>query len=366
MRDRLLARPTNDIDMACEGNVKKLGEKLSGKLESDFIYHPAFRTCTIQSPLSLRIDIARTRRESYPRKGELPRVSPAGIEEDLYRRDFTINAIAQSLNPEDYGRFIDPLDGSKDVEQMLIRIIHKDSFTDDPTRIFRAVRYAERLGFKIEPETLTLLRKNVTRIDALSGERLLYELRCIARESKETRVRIISRLNSLKAMSFLGIPITSPSLSQLSKIDETETCEFLCLFLSYYKDSKLLKLPLSKECLSTIKTLRLSSEILTKMKNMRKPSAITFHLNNFDKRALRILSKVSPGSPSVKIDRYLKTYIDIKISTTGEDLKKIGIKPGPRYKKILNELLKAKLDGLIKGKRQEIRMVKMLVLVKEN
>lgn len=353
MRDKLLGKSTADIDLACVGNVKRAGERLAKELDAEFNYYPPFKTGTLQGPKGERMDIARTRKETYPRPGELPKVESASIEDDLYRRDFTVNAMALSLHLSDFGRLIDPLNGQEDLKRGLIRVIHDASFVDDPTRIFRAVRYAERLGFRIEPHTLKLLKDAVNRIPDLSGERILYELRCISEESRNARVRIIKRLALLGALGFLAEPVINLSPAKLMLLREAETCEFLCLLLSHFEEQPVRTLPLQKRCVETIATLRKRKGILAKLAHLKTPSKITFYLKAYDQRGLRIIRKTTKARAGKKITEYLDNYSKIRIRTTGEDLKQLGIPPGPRYQKLLAGLLAARLDGKVRTKLEE-------------
>ena len=354
MRDKLLGKKTVDIDLACEDNVQRLGERLTKELGTRFLYYTPFKTGTLEGPKGERIDIARTRKEGYPKPGELPKIEPASIEDDLYRRDFTVNAMAQSLHPRDFGRLIDPLNGQEDLKRGLIRIIHDKSFIDDPTRIFRAVRYTVRLGFRIEPHTLSLLKKAIPKISKLSGERLLYELRCIAKE--KARVKIVKRLESSGALGFLGKPLTPLSPARLRRIKES--CEFLCLLLSFFDETHVKRLPVKKACLETTSTLREARKILSKLSHLSTPSEITFYLNNYDQRGLGIIAETTRAKSCEKITRYLANYSKVRISTTGDDLKQLGLKPGPRYQELLDKLLAAKLDGKIRTKRDEKALLK--------
>jgi tRNA nucleotidyltransferase (CCA-adding enzyme) len=361
VRDKLLGKKTLDTDLACCGDVKRFGERLALKLASEFLYYPQFKTGTIEGPGGQRIDLAMTRKEQYPAQGVLPKVQKAGIEEDLYRRDFTVNAIAQSLNPKDYGEIIDPLGARGDLEKGLIRVIHDGSFADDPTRIFRAVRYAERLGFRIESWTLKLLKEAVPSIKKLSGERLLYELRCIMHEGKEARLRIIKRSSKLGALDFLGSPVTPLSPARLSRIVTEESCEFLCLLFSHFEETRVTRLPLSKPCLATVATLRERKKLFSKLAGLNTPSRITFFLRTYDERGLRILSEVQKGSAAEKLATYLDDYRNITIRTTGDDLVKLGVRPGPSYKELLDAALAARMDGKVKSKREELALIKKLI-----
>lgn len=358
IRDRLNKDNTLDIDLACEGSVKHLGKRLAKELDAKFIYYPSFQTGTIESLQGARIDLAATRKETYPRKGELPKVEHASIHEDIYRRDFTINAIAESLNPGEYGKILDPLNGISDIKKRLIRVLHDESFEDDPTRIFRAVRYSARLRFRIEPETFNLLKRSVPRLIKLSGERILYELKCIAREDSKVRVNTIKRLEALGALNFLGKPLRPLSPTELNRISSDDSCAFLCFLLSHFENASLSKLPLSKRCLNTIETISKIYILQTELKKPRKPSQITSVLKKYDERGLEIITVTSKFKVFQKIISYLENYSKIKIKTTGEDLKRLGIKPGPKYGEILDLILKARLDGLIEGKKEEIRYAK--------
>jgi len=357
VRDRLLGKTTLDIDLACEGGVRKLGHRLARELDSRFVYYPRFGTGTLEGPRGERLDLARTRTERYPRPGEFPTLKPASIKEDLRRRDFTVNAMAYTLTPKDFGRLLDPLGGRKDIEKKLIRVLHRRSFIDDPTRIFRAVRYSERLGFRIEPHTAELLRQAVHAIPALSGERLLYELRCIAGEDAKTRVRVIKRLEKLGALDFLGKPAVPLSAARMGRIEEAETCGFLCLLLSNFEQRRVERLPLKKACLATVATLRHAAEILARLARLETPSQITFFLRDYDARGLGIIARTRKAGACRKITAYLDTYRHVRTKTTGADLKRAGIPQGPRYRELLDRLLAARLDGAARTKRDEQRLL---------
>lgn len=358
IRDMVLGKRTRDLDLACEGSVKKVASRLSKELSTPFTHYQQFMTATLEGPEESRIDIAETRRETYPAPGALPEVEKASIMEDLYRRDFTVNAMALSLNPRDFGEIIDPTEGMVDLRKRLIRVLHEKSFSDDPTRVFRAVRYAERLGFRIESRTLVQLKGTVEMIHRLSPERLFYELQCISREAGDARVRIIKKLRRLNALSFLGEALKPLSAARLGRIPDDQACEFLCLFLSHFTDEYASRLPVKKACLETTNTLRKVNPVLAKLAGLSSPSSITRFLSTHDKRGLRIISQTSDSKGCRKIKDYLEIYSKVRIKTTGDDLKKMGISPGPRYRRILDDLLDAKLNGVLETKRQETEFVK--------
>lgn len=361
IRDKLLGRQSLDIDLACNGPAKKLASRLARELGVDFHYHSTFRTAHLEGPKGTRIDIAMTRTETYPIPGELPKVKKAVIAQDLYRRDFTINAMAQTLHPGEFGTVIDPLNGRADLKKGLIRVIHDASFTDDPTRIFRAVRYEHRIEGSIEPHTAELMARAIQRIKYLSGERLLYELRCIMAEEKEVRLKVVEKLMKLGALDFLGKPIAPLSPARTARLKTEKSCEFLCLLFSHFEEKKVKKLPVKKACLETVATVRAKKEIWTRLACLSIPSRITFFLNSHDARGLRILAEVQKDRSADKIATYLEEYRSISIKTTGDDLVRMGLEPGPGYRKLLEKLLAAKIDGKIRTKAEEQKFLKTLL-----
>ncbi len=158
VRDLLLGRSSFDIDIVVEGDGVAFAAILVKRWGGKALIHRRFGTVAIDLPNGLKIDVVTARRELYARPGALPDVIFAQLSDDLFRRDFTINAIAASLNAADLGVIRDDFDGQTDLEKGLVRIMHYRSFVDDPTRIIRAVRYEKRFGFKLEAKTLSVLR----------------------------------------------------------------------------------------------------------------------------------------------------------------------------------------------------------------
>ncbi len=152
VRDILLGRANSDLDLVVEGDAIKLAESLAGELGGRLVVHRRFGTAKIRTR-NLTIDLAMARAETYARPGALPTVRPGSIQDDLARRDFTVNAMALRLDPGSFGKLVDPFDGRKDLENKLIRILHDRSFIDDATRMLRAVRYEQRFGFRLEAST---------------------------------------------------------------------------------------------------------------------------------------------------------------------------------------------------------------------
>src|SRR5205807_1288735 len=179
VRDLMLGTPPLDLDLVVDGEL----EPVAALLGTPQRVHDRFETCTVVLK-GFRYDLARARRESYERPGALPTVAPAGIDEDLRRRDFTVNALALGLGGPERGRLVAVPGGVEDVRDRLLRVLHDASFSDDPTRLLRLARYATRLGFAVEEHTRALATAAVSAgaPATVTGSRLGMELRLLAAE----------------------------------------------------------------------------------------------------------------------------------------------------------------------------------------
>ena len=199
VRDTLLGRDSFDIDVVVTATdnqngitvARQLAQNWNGKVK----IHLTFGTATVECRDGWKVDIVTARRETYAKPGTLPKVEFSNLLDDLWRRDFSVNAIAASITPDQFGQITDPTGGMDDLKKGLIRILHAESFTDDPTRIFRTVRYASRYNFQIENQTVALLRSTLDQIKSVSGSRLQNEFNHIFEESMA--VQIIQRLSAL-------------------------------------------------------------------------------------------------------------------------------------------------------------------------
>lgn len=181
VRDLLLDQPNLDIDLVVNSDAIKLAEQLAEETGGKLKVHPMFNTANIKLE-KWSIDVAMLRAETYARPGALPAVRPGTLKEDLFRRDFTINAMAVRLNATRYGELIDMFGGRDDLNHKIIRVLHEKSFIDDATRIWRAIRYEQRLGFQIEPKTQELLKRDLAMLATVGGYRIRRELELVLRE----------------------------------------------------------------------------------------------------------------------------------------------------------------------------------------
>ena len=177
VRDHYLRRPSTDIDVVVVGSGIALAEALGRELKTKVSVFKTFGTAMVRAR-GIEVEFVGARKESYRRDSRKPEVEPGTLEDDQRRRDFTINAMAWSLNGDTFGELVDPFDGMSDLEDCIIRTpCDPDvTFSDDPLRMMRAVRFAAQLGFTIEEETFDAISRNAERIRIVSRERIAVEL----------------------------------------------------------------------------------------------------------------------------------------------------------------------------------------------
>ena len=201
VRDLFLRRDNLDVDVVIEGNGIAFAARFSVDHGARLLTYEKFGTANIVLPDGFKIDVATARTETYERPAALPLVTPGSIKDDMLRRDFSINTLAVGLNPDRFGDLLDFFHARDDIRKKLIRILHDRSFIDDPTRMFRAVRFEQRFGFRIDGITEKLIRDAVSAglIERLSGYRISSELRIILKE--ENPLPPVRRLDELGVLS---------------------------------------------------------------------------------------------------------------------------------------------------------------------
>ena len=378
VRDLILNRENLDLDVVVTGDGIGFAKKLADLLpNSALTCHHRFGTAQITLENKGKIDITGARKEAYTKPGALPEVSPASLKSDLKRRDFTINTLAISANQKDFGRLIDFYGGVLDIQNRTIRILHPKSFVDDPTRIFRAVRFSSRFSFAIEKETEKIAR-DVARggLKHLSYERLSNELILIL--SDEYPEKALNRLRDLGVLGFIWSGLRLQK-SLFSKIHEE--LFHLALFLPQIEIWVLWFLALisqlnQAETEEVTKKLRFCAEIRKKVleAKAKAPEIIKFLqrktlknstlykrlINLSDETLVFVLAKTKSLLVKKRIHLFFATLKKERVYLTGDDLINIGLKPGPKFRKILNELLCEHLDGKIKTKEDELRFIEIM------
>ena len=369
VRDLLLGQANLDLDLVVEGDAISLAQQLIPLNQGKITTHPRFGTAKLQWD-KWSVDLATARSETYAKPGALPSVKPGSIESDLFRRDFTINAMAIYLTPSHYGELIDRYGGRDDLEHKLIRILHEKSFTDDATRIWRGLRYEQRLNFQLEPNTLKLLKRDIPMLDTISGDRIRYEMECILQEEfpektlrRAEELEVLAKLHpSLKGNGWLAgkfkqaRQLSSPDLPPvglyLALLVYPLTTEETKHLISY------LRLPKSQA-----QTLRDTIDLKAKLESLANseltPSSIYSLLHGYSSPAI-IANSLACDFPVAR--QHIRLFQDklryVKPVLTGNDLLRMGIAPGPRIKEILNLLHEARLDGRVTSKRSEESLVK--------
>ncbi|MCI4626521.1 MAG: CBS domain-containing protein [Candidatus Magnetoovum sp. WYHC-5] len=389
VRDILRGQLTLDIDIVVEGDGIKLAKYLSNILGGKMKTHERFQTAKIMDiPIpgnnhnkTMHIDVATARTEYYERPAELPRVETSSIKKDLYRRDFTINALAAKLNKNGFGHLIDFFGGQRDLKDGIIRVMHNLSFIEDPTRAFRAVRFGERFSFKLSKHTENLIISalKLDLFDKLSGARLFDELTLIFYEHEPEK--IIKRLSRYGLLSVIHPKLSySPRLDWLMKNVRDTLSWYNLLFLgktikkenvylmalldflnendrASALDRLLVPESFKFEIMSNTLHARQANNTLEYSKN---DAAIIYKtLRGIKIEALLFLMSICNDEDKKKpISKYLIEHRNIKPMLTGKELIAMGIKPGPIYSQIFENILYEKLRGNINTKSDEIEYVK--------
>jgi tRNA nucleotidyltransferase (CCA-adding enzyme) len=367
VRDLLLGRPHADLDVVVEGDGIALAESAATTLDANVVRrHDRFGTATIALSEGIHLDVATTRRETYPRPAALPVVERGTLADDLRRRDFTINAIAASLRPGEFGALRDAYGGVADVSGRRIRVLHAGSFVDDPTRIFRAVRLSERLSFEVEKRTEEALRECVKAgwVAALSGARVRNEVLLTLEE--ESPAAVFLRLEAWGVLERLPAPFPrGPSADRL------EAATVLCrawgdLVPSFRRQKALLFAWLGvleeTPARETAQWLRLDRGLLARLalvvarrsrvrdalrRAETQPSAWHDLLADVDAEGLVALAAEHDRAAW---NRLLEAWRAARQATPwvrGDDLRAMGFPPGPLYQDVLQATFRAQLDGCV-------------------
>lgn len=385
VRDLLLRVENFDIDIVVEGDGIRLAEEFEKMFPCRIRTHKKFGTAIILFPDKLKVDVATARWEFYDSPAALPTIEKASIKTDLYRRDFTINTLAIQLNPKAFGELIDFFGGVKDIKEKVIRVLHNLSFVEDPTRVFRAIRFEQRFGFQIGKHTQNLM-KNAVKVgflERLSGGRVLSEFILILQE--EDPLPALKRMRDFNLFHFLH-----PSL----KFDEQAEVLFEqihhviswfdLLFLEQQYErwliyfNGLIDFLKEGEVEDLCRRLTMNEKLKKRVREGKLQADQTllqiFSWINANQRPKRseiynILDPLSTESKlfmmakttQVETRRYISLYFtqlkDTKPLLRGRDLIQMGMKSGPSIKKALTGLLKARLDEQVITRQDEMEYI---------
>ena len=361
---RVLMRNAAPVDLviAVEGDGRSAGRAVADRLGSELREYETFGTADVILP-DETFHFATTRDEAYDAPGALPRVTPTSLSEDLRRRDFTVNAMAIGLTGDDVGHLYDPHGGLGDLEARVIRVLHDQSFRDDPTRLLRAVRYATRLGFTLEQETERLAREAVAAgaLSTVSGARIGADLILLLWEDEVGRaVELLRELEihtalhpeldpdpELVASAALGAAAIGADrgVSGLAAFVESAP-EELDLWLA---DLDLL----AEERDAASRAARVAPRIATALREREHtPSELRALVGREPLEALALALALS--APSEPILKWVTDLRGIGLEISGRDLLAAGVPEGPAVGRALEETLRRKLDGLVSGRDAEL------------
>jgi tRNA nucleotidyltransferase (CCA-adding enzyme) len=384
-RDLILGVKDWDLDITVEGDGIKFAEIMANKLNTGLVKHQRFGTATLTLGHRLKVDIATTRKEIYPSSASLPQVSPGSIREDLLRRDFTINAMAVSLCGKSGRELIDVYCGKDDLIAGKIRILHDLSFEDDPTRILRAIRFKQRYNFKIEPKTLNLLKEAVSAglLSKVHPHRTRDELVLMFKEKNPSAQ--IKQLHALGGLSFISDKLKPGKHTyDLFKSINKEIVWFMQNFpfhgrfeawlvyfaallktLTLKQGKKIIRrLGLSKqEEIKILSCRKINQRLIQRLENKNiKPAQIFNLLKPFSYEAIILLRSACRDRVFKKhIADFLKIYNCQRLCTSGDDLCRLGVSPGPLYHKILNKVLAARLNGKVSSRQDELALINKII-----
>lgn len=377
VRDLFLYRKNEDADIVIEGDGIRFAHKYAAMHKARCHPHEKFGTAVIIFPNGFKIDVASARMEYYRFPADLPTVEMSSIKLDLFRRDFTINTLAIQLNPGKFGTLIDFFSAQKDIKEKTIRILHNLSFVEDPTRVFRAIRFEQRFGFTIGKLTSGLI-ENAVKMDffkQLSGRRIFTELRQILEE--ENPAPAIQRLSDYDLLKFIhpSLRLGRKISAILNSIKNVLSWHDLLFLEEEYTRWTVYFTALVSECSRDI-----TEEICDKLEiaqryrgifcNERfdaerclyriqgglplKNSELYKNLSDFRVEILLYMMAVTPNEEIKKAISYYFTQLrQIRPLIKGKDLKEMGIEPGPIYKKVLDAILEARMNSELKTYEEE-------------
>ncbi|MBM7555300.1 CBS domain-containing protein [Halanaerobacter jeridensis] len=383
-RDLVLGQVNHDLDLVVEGDgiefARELSKELGGHLD---IYHE-FGTAVV-SLEDLKLDIATTRVEYYPQVASLPEVEHGSIQQDLFRRDFTINALAIQLNQASFGQLVDYFSGKKDLEKGLIRLLHNFSLYDDPTRIFRGFRFASRYDYNFEENTEDLFKHAIELdvIEKLSSDRLFNKLELGLKDRNP--VRFISLLDEYNILSYFSPGIEWNHETEILENNVTKVLDwlhdleivtsfeewvlYLIVLVHGLNETEIKdfanKFNINKNLFDRLMTSLKADKYIRILHDAEDNSAIYYLLQGLAIEDMLFLL-IKDFSLEEEIKLYLEKLQWTDIEVSGEEIIALGYSPGPIFREVLDEVRKAKLNGEVETYEEEKEYLEQLLAERES
>ncbi|MEO0278788.1 MAG: hypothetical protein ABIM21_05900, partial [candidate division WOR-3 bacterium] len=382
VRDLILKVENYDLDFVVEGDglsfAKAFAERVNGRVN----IHERFETAVVIFPDNYRVDVSTARMEYYEEPASLPRVVRGSIKRDLYRRDFTINAMAIKITGDDAYTLFDYYGGMRDIKDRLINVIHNLSFVEDPTRAFRAVRFEQRYGFRIGPQTEKLIKIAVKEriFEKLTGKRIMNELKHML--SEKHAFRMIKRMEELGILQFVHSKLKADTYMEgVFERTREVIAWYELLFKRKQPESWIinaaallhtLQIDEVKELLHWFNLSRDDREkilvaitdyksIIKQLESTTDEVKIYWLLKSYPLEAvLFFLAMCEKEEVRQKIGTYLIELVDLETEIKGRDILALGATPGPIIGEILKKVLEAKIKGSVKSREEEISLAREL------
>jgi len=366
VRDMLLGRRPQDLDLMIEGDARRFARAMAALLKAQWRYEPRFLTASVILAEGV-VDIARARRETYARPGALPQVSPAHSDDDLIRRDFSINAMAVGLAGLDRGRLFGPYSVRGDVQARILRVLHERSFTDDPTRILRGIRLAARLGFSFDAATRRLAVAAVCSgmVGRVSADRIRQEIYLLLGEPDPAAALSLAKRIGLTHAILPGLSSGGRLSDALARarecahlVPERDRREVLLLCVLAFSAQPVEAarcLGLSGSALNAVRVMSKARRSLARRLTRARPSAVVRVLDALPLQVVIALASAARSQRTrEQMVQYLKRWRLVKPKITGNDLLRLGFAEGAALGAALRAARDAQLDGKATTRKQQM------------
>ena len=366
VRDVLTCSPPVDVDVMACGDSSLLLKSVLEECDARVRKASAFATWTLEVG-GVELDLSTARRETYARPGALPSVFPGTVEGDLARRDFSINAMAISLNDDSWGDLLDPHGGTGDLERGIVRVLHDRSFEDDATRILRAIRYACRLDFRLEERTAVLLGSGLHHLSAIGADRVRREFERIFREPRAGSMLDMADGLGVLAAIHPDLRANAASLRALESGPDDGVRRAALLLGSMVQsvptseeEAVIQRLNLDSNMARLVRDVSTVREMLPELEREGMTSSNVYRL--LDGVQLQAVESFAFAEGNPTAAGWLRLYLDelrhVRPKLDGDDIKALGFSEGPAIGQLLTKLLDARLDGLVQSVEDEEDLVR--------